>query len=117
MQAIPRCTSLHGRDYELGTFLSTGRPARGNGFGLGVEADRIGTMLVEVAETGAFPAAEGMISERDRDGEIHPDHSNLNAVDEIARRIAVTGEYGDAVSIFVFGRKAHGFFIVFRAHD
>ena len=44
-------------------------------------------MLIEVSETRALPAPEGMVSERDRNREIHAYHSNLHAVDEIARRI------------------------------
>src|SRR5207245_2872286 len=40
---------LHRRDHELGAFLDAGGPARGDGLGLGVEADRVRAVLVEVA--------------------------------------------------------------------
>src|SRR5262249_41163524 len=43
-----RCPLLHRRDRELGAFLDARRPARGHRLGLGVEADRIRTMLIEV---------------------------------------------------------------------
>src|SRR4029077_14727175 len=59
--------SVHGRDREFRALLDTGRPARGNRLGLGVEADRIRTVLVEIAEAGALPAAEGVIGDRHRD--------------------------------------------------
>src|SRR2546430_1428580 len=51
--------SVHGRDRELRALLHAGRPARGDGFGLGVEAHRVRTVLVEIAEAGFLPAAEG----------------------------------------------------------
>src|ERR1700752_1250192 len=47
---------LHRRDRELRTFLDAGRPARGHRLGLGVEADGVRTVLVEVAEAGLLPA-------------------------------------------------------------
>ena len=42
--------SAHRRDGELGAFLDAARPARRHRLGLGVEADRVGAMLVQVAE-------------------------------------------------------------------
>src|ERR1700704_4368888 len=50
---------IHRRYGELRTLLDAGRPARGDGLGLGVEADRIWAVLVEIAKTGLLPAAEG----------------------------------------------------------
>src|ERR1051325_11491089 len=64
--AMPRPAtrrSLHRRDHELGALLDAGRPARGHGFGLGVETHRIRAMLVEIAEAGPFPAAKGVVGE------------------------------------------------------
>jgi hypothetical protein len=49
-----------------------GRPARGHGLGLGVEADRIRPVLVEVAEAGALPAAEGVIGDGTGIGTLTP---------------------------------------------
>ena len=73
-------------------------------------------MLVEVAESGAFPAAEGVIGDRHGDRHVHADHAHLHARGEIARRVAVAGEYGDAVAIFVIVAELQGVFIGIRAH-
>src|SRR5262249_44377288 len=62
-----RDASLHRRDRELRAFLDAGRPARSHCLGLGVEADRVRAMLVEVAEAGLLPAAEGVVRNRHRD--------------------------------------------------
>src|SRR5262249_49814566 len=51
---------LHRRDRELGALLDARGPAGGHRLGLGVEADRIRTMLVEIAEARFLPAAEGV---------------------------------------------------------
>src|SRR3954469_20679556 len=75
----PACVSFHRRNHKLGAFLGAGRPTRGHGLGLGVEADRIRPMLIEVAETGPLPAAECMICKRNRDREIDAHHTNLDA--------------------------------------
>src|SRR5476651_468090 len=56
--------SFHGWDDELRTLFDARRPARRHCFCLGVEADRIWPMLVEVAEARTFPAAERVIRER-----------------------------------------------------
>src|SRR5215470_15123088 len=52
---------IHRRDRELRAFLDAGRPARGHRLGLGVEADRIRSVLVEITEARLLPAAEGVI--------------------------------------------------------
>ena len=44
----------HRRNDEFGAFFGPGRPARGHGLGLGVEADRIRAVLIEVAEAERF---------------------------------------------------------------
>src|ERR1700742_2631529 len=81
---IRRGASLHGRDHELGAFLGAGRPARRDRLGLGVEADRVRSVLVEIAEAGTLPAAERVVGERHRNGEIHAHHADLYAIDEVA---------------------------------
>src|SRR5438128_10498944 len=83
--------SVHGRDRELRALLHAGRPARGDGLGLGVEADRIRAVLVEVAETRLLPAAEGVVCNRHRDRHVDADHADVDAGREIARGIAVAG--------------------------
>src|SRR6266480_803646 len=57
----PAVRLVHRRDREPRAFLDAGRPARGDRLGLGIEADRIRTMLVEIAEAGLLPAAKGVI--------------------------------------------------------
>src|ERR1700749_4193036 len=52
---------LHRRDRKLRPLLHAGRPARGDGLGLGVEAHRVRAVLVEVAEARLLPAAEGVV--------------------------------------------------------
>src|ERR1700744_4138192 len=52
---------IHCRDDEFGALFDAGRPPRRHGLGLGVEDDRRRTVLVEVAEAGPLPAAEGVV--------------------------------------------------------
>src|ERR1039458_3257632 len=112
LSAFRGASSLHGRDHEFGAFLGAGRPARGDGLGLGVEADRIRPVLVEIAEAGALPAAEGVIGERYRNGEVDAYHADLHAVDEIARGVAIAGEDGNAVAVVMLGGKPHRFLVI-----
>src|SRR3990172_6815958 len=107
---------LHGWDDELGTFLGAGRPARGDGLGFSVEADRIRPVLIEIAEAGALPAAEVVIGERHRNGEVHAHHADLHAIDEIARGVAVAGEDRNPVAVFMLGRQPHRFLVVLGAY-
>src|SRR4051795_5731915 len=83
---------LHRRDRELRSLLHAGRPARGDGLGLGVEADRVRAMLVEVAESRLFPAAKRVIGDRHRDRHVDADHADIDLGREIARCVAVAGE-------------------------
>src|SRR5438874_11187627 len=88
---------LHQRDRELRTFLDARRPARGHGLGLGIEADRVRSVLVQVTEAGLLPAAEGVVGERHRDWHVDADHADLDAAREVARGVAIAGEDGDTV--------------------
>src|SRR5438874_4107725 len=87
--------SIHRRDRELRAFLDAGRPARGDRLGLGIEADRIRAMLVEIAEAGLLPAAKGVIRDRHRDRHVDADHAHVHLGGEITRGVAVAGEDGD----------------------
>src|SRR5437660_2866664 len=93
--AIP---SVHRRNRELRAFLDAGRPARGDRLGLGVEADRIRTMLIEVAEAGLLPAAEGVVRDRHRDRHVDADHADVDLGGEVAGGIAVAGEDRNTVA-------------------
>src|ERR1700746_2393995 len=48
---------IHCWNDEFGAVFDAGRPPRRDGLDLGVELDRRRAVLVEVAETGALPAA------------------------------------------------------------
>ena len=54
-----------------------------------------------VAEQAPLPAAEGMIGDGHGDGDVDAHHAHLDTVGEIARRIAIAGEDGDAIAVFV----------------
>src|SRR5215468_5466830 len=71
--------SRHGWNDELRTLLDPARPARGHGLGSRVKAHSIGAVLVQVAEAGALPSAEGIIGERYRYGHVYTDHADTDA--------------------------------------
>ena len=73
-------------------------------------------MLVEVAEARALPAAEGVVGEWHRNREIDADHADVHALGEIARGVAVAGEDGDAVAVFMVGGQAHRLLVILGAH-
>src|SRR6185295_9619302 len=108
--------SLHRWDHELGAFLGARRPARRYGFGFSVEAHRVGAVLVEIAEAGTLPSAEGVVGKWHRYREVHSHHADIDAVGEIARGIAVAGEDGDAVAVVVLGGKLQRLLVVLGAH-
>src|SRR6201996_6339961 len=108
--------SPHRRNAEVRAFLDARGPARGDGLGFGVEPDRIRTVLVEVAEPGTLPAAEGVIGDRHRNRHVYADHADLNLRGEIARGVAVAGEDRDAVAVFVVVAEAQRLVVARRAH-
>src|SRR6202140_2374420 len=73
-----RASSIHRRNRELRAFLDAGGPARRHRLGLGVEADRIRPVLVEIAEAGLLPAAEGVIGDRNGDRHVDADHADID---------------------------------------
>src|SRR5258708_14342857 len=95
------CELVHGRNRELRPLLAAGRPARGDGLGLGVEANRIRAVLVEVAETGLLPAAEGVGRDRHRDRHVDADHADIDLGGEIARGAAVAGEDRSPIAVIM----------------
>ena len=74
-------------------------------------------MLVEIAEAGLLPAAEGVIGDRNRDRHVDADHADVHLGCKVARGVAVAGEDGDAVAVVVVGRQRQRFLVVVRAHD
>ena len=93
------------------------RPARGHGLEAGVEADALHAVHIVIAEQRALPAAEGMIGDRHRDRHIDADHADLRPGEEIARGVAVPGEDGRAVAVFVVVDHAERILVALRAHD
>jgi len=59
-----RFGSVHRLEVELAAFLDAGGPAGCDGFGACVEFERIGAVLVQIAEHRFFPAAKGVIGQR-----------------------------------------------------
>src|ERR1700738_3906727 len=92
---------IHCGDDEFGAVLDAGRPPRRDGLDLGVELDRGRAVLVEVAEAGALPAAEGVVGHRDRDRHVDTDHADLHPGDKVARGVAIPGEDGHAVAVLM----------------
>ena len=74
-------------------------------------------MLVQVAEAGPLPAAEGVVGHRNRDRHVDADHADLHAGHEVAGGVAVAGEDRDAVAVFVFGGQPQRLFVVVGPHD
>src|SRR5262245_33067718 len=72
-------SSLHRWNDEFRSALGARRPARRDRLCLGVEADRVRPMLIEVTEAGALPTAEGVVGEGHRNREVHADHADLDA--------------------------------------
>src|SRR5882724_11476600 len=110
MIAYYSANSIHRRNREFRAFLDAGGPARGYRLGLGVEADRIRPMLVEIAKAGFLPAAKSVIGDRHRDRHVDADHADIHLGREIARRVAVTGEDRNTFAIVVLGRQRKRFF-------
>src|SRR5882724_7644611 len=108
--------SAHRRNREFCTFLGAGRPARRDRLGLGVKADRIRPVLVEITEARTLPAAERVIGQWHRDREIDADHADLDPASEVARGVAVAGEDRDAVAVFAFGRQPQRLLVILGAH-
>jgi hypothetical protein len=53
--------SSHRGNDELYPFLGPGWPTRRYGFGLGIKADRVRAVLIEVTEARPLPPAEGIV--------------------------------------------------------
>ena len=74
------------------------RPAGGDGFEAGVEADALHAVHMHIAEEGAFPAAEAMEGHGHGDGHVDADHADFDLMRKLPRRAAVAGENGNAIS-------------------
>src|SRR6188472_3217122 len=93
------------------------RPALCHDLVFGPEAHAFHAVLADVAEAGTLPAAEAVIADRDLDRHVDADHADIDAGGEFAGGVAVAGEDGDAVAIFVARRKPDRFLEVLGADD
>src|ERR671911_2326536 len=76
-------------------------PARGDDLSASVEVDPLRPVDVRVAEETAFPAAERVIRDGNRDRDIDADHPNLDLVLELPGGAAVAREDRDAVAVLI----------------
>src|ERR1700755_899395 len=106
--------SIYRRNRDLRAFLDAGGPARGYRLGLGVEADRVRAVLVEVAEAGFLPAAKSVIGDRHRDRHVDTDHADIDLGGKIARGVAVAGEDRNTVAVVVVGRQRERLVVIVR---
>lgn len=79
--------------------IDRSRPTGGHRLCLGEEPNAIHSMLVGIAERGAFPASEGVIGHRNRDRDVDPHHACLDAARELTCDAAAAGEDRGAVSL------------------
>ena len=56
--------------------------------------------------TDFFPTAKGVIGQRHRNWHVDAYHAHIDAVRKVTRGVAITGENGGAVTIFVIHGKA-----------
>lgn len=69
-------------------------------------------MLVEVAEAGTLPTAEGVVGDRDGDRHVHADHAGVHPAGEVAGGVAVPGEDRDTASVDVLAGQPQGLLVV-----
>src|SRR6185369_17288627 len=92
---------LRRRHHEFGARANARRPALRHRFLPCIEADAFRSINMMVSEKRRLPAAEAVEGHRHRNGDVDADHSDLHALDEIARGVAVAGEDRRAVAELV----------------
>src|SRR3546814_9954787 len=90
-------------------------PARRDLLVLGPEAHALHAVLIDVAETRALPAAEGVVGDRHRDRHVDADHADVDAGGEFARGMAVAREDRDAFAILMARGQRQRFLEILRA--
>src|SRR5699024_3641852 len=101
---------IHHRHGELWTGIAIIRPTAGDRLGLGVEAEGVWSMLVQVTETRGLPTAEGVVSNWHWDRHVDANHADVDLGCKIPCRSIVRRKDCHSVAVLVFGRKLHGFF-------
>src|SRR3984893_5067059 len=109
--------SAHRRHDVFGTGADAGGPACGHRLEAGVEAHAFGAVHRHVAEQGALPAAKAVEGHRHRDRHIDADHADLDAVRKFACGVAVAGEDGRPVAVFMVVNELSGSLEIGGAHD
>src|SRR6185369_16851956 len=111
-----RARSAEGRDDEraFAVRFAIG-PALRDDLGLGPEAHAFLAVLADVAEARALPPAEAVVADRHGDRHVDADHPDIDARREFARGMAVAGEDGDPVAIFVLRRELQRGFEIRRS--
>src|SRR5882724_11585958 len=67
-------------------------PAGSDGLELGVEADAVGTVRVQVSEEGALPAGERQVADRCRNADVDTEHPGFDPFAEDPGGGAAAGE-------------------------
>src|ERR1700709_975357 len=94
-----RLRHLRSPEGGAAALVSALRPTLRDRLGLRVEADRVRSVLVEVAEAALLPAPEGVGRDRPRNRHIDPDHSRVHPPGEFAGRVAVAREDRGTVAV------------------
>jgi len=81
---------VHHGNRELGSVFHAGRPACRDRLCAGPELNRVRSVLIQVAKARCFPPPKRMICERDRNGNVHANHADIDPAGKIARRIAIS---------------------------
>src|SRR6476620_8140844 len=101
--ALPCCrlASFVLWEAEVEAAVAGVEPAGGDDLVAGVEVEAFGAVRVGVAEEGGLPAAEGVVADRNGDGDVDADHADFDLVLVTAGGAAVVGEDGGAVAVGV----------------
>src|SRR6476660_1534109 len=97
---LMRCTGLGVLgEAEIEASVARVEPAARHHLATGEEMDAVGSVGVGVAEERALPPAERVVRDGNRDGNVDPDHADLDLVLEAPGRAAVVGEDRRAVAV------------------
>src|SRR5690606_622709 len=92
----PRRSSV-GRESQVNLAIARLGPARCHHLAAGVELKGFGAVHVRVAKQGVLPASKRERADRDRDGDIHANHSHFDVELEFASSLSVSREHGGPV--------------------
>src|SRR5262249_34559740 len=93
------------------------RPTLRHRLRAGIEAYTVHTVLVQVPESRALPAAESVIRDRHRNRHVDTDHSHLDSGSKPPGEVAAAREDRNSVSTRMHRGMAHSFFEGLCAED